>query len=162
MGSAHAVKKSVVVSRKALETFLTKNQTWCPSPESGESRSFLPGSSSSSLKQPSSEAQSKPISVADPSDAFLVQEIVCEHGYLDPSEAANMKCINSVSSFRRSLFILDELIFQTVREKISSYGCEIAPLLTTEDVCRTCVTRTFEGTGATFMAMFLRADLSLN
>jgi ubiquitin carboxyl-terminal hydrolase 48 len=129
--------------------------------KSGESQDCLPESSSSSLKQPSSEAQSNPISTADTSDAFLVQEIVCEHGYLDPSKAADMKCINNVSSFCCPLFVLDELIFQTAREKILSYGCEIVPLLTTEDVCRTCVTRTFEGTGATFMSMFLPADLSL-
>ena len=61
--------QAVVVSKRGLENWLARNQTWLP--------------------QPSDEDPGVP-------EEISISDILCDHGALDPSKASNMKCINEV------------------------------------------------------------------
>ncbi|KAI0064483.1 cysteine proteinase [Artomyces pyxidatus] len=125
---------SLVVSQEALKTFLSKpfvkaagELSKSASPEQSDnthddkqatSSNGASGTPESSLSSQNSQRREGDISV---------EEIVCQHGRLDPSKAADFKRIR-----------------YTEYENIVSYlGCRFLPELCPEDVCKACVTETF-------------------
>ena len=110
--------QAVVVSKQSLENWLARNQTHLP--------------------RANDEDDGAP-------EELSISDILCEHGALDPSRASNMKCINEVSAaFARRYCKLDKK-GQGAYDKILASGCNLAPLLHTDNVCSICVTQTYQG-----------------
>lgn len=103
--------KPVVVSKKVLETFMARNQTWIPitneSNDSSSKHSSSPNPNGAVKddkvedkdEASKSESEIKESLPTNSPNQFSMPEIICEHGLLEPSKAGDMKCINRVCFF---------------------------------------------------------------
>ena len=83
---------------------------------------------------------------ADP-NLFSNNDIVCEHGQLDPGKNSNMKRIKRVGQSGHSrIEWLCLTYMQAAYDRIvSEDGCQFSPLLGSRDVCHECVKASFIG-----------------
>ena len=123
-----AAKDCVVVSRQALESWLS---THC---------------FTAALRQSSPSADSDSDPPIEANISIACSDIVCEHGFLDPAKANDMKCITRVSlrSATRT-HISHDSIQDAYQHAVTDTNCEFVPVFERSQICVECVAFEFRG-----------------
>ncbi|KAI0748066.1 cysteine proteinase [Daedaleopsis nitida] len=112
-------EESVVASRQALESWLTRHIAKPKTPKT---------TPAPAIDQVSKGDRQEAFISGEPSKISIsISDVVCSHGKLDPEKAGDMKVIKA-SAYSR------------IEEQD---GCFLTPKLTTGDVCASCVERLF-------------------